>query len=88
MDIHQLQSGDTVYVIQRNPHTQSAAHIQEAAIIQNPDNPRQLSLFFRDEHYPLTDAFAMYSSYEEASQAYDSSFSTHSDQNPIQEVYD
>jgi transcriptional regulator of the spore photoproduct lyase operon len=90
MTIEKLHAGDKVYIIQRNPHTQSVAHIQEAYIIDNPYHPGELSLFFRDEYYPLTDDFAMFSSYEEAEEVYRDTFNPNDEEldfNPIHEVY-
>ncbi|MCR6110184.1 transcriptional regulator [Bacillus sp. A301a_S52] len=91
MNLSELHSGDNVFVIQRNPHTQSVAHIQEAHIVENPYSPGQLALFFREEYYPLSDEFAMYESYEEAEQAYDAFFNSnysHTSEDPIQEAYE
>jgi transcriptional regulator of the spore photoproduct lyase operon len=89
----ELHAGDQVYIIQRNPHTQSVAHIQEASIVENPYHPGELSLFFMEEYYPLTDDFALYTSYQEAEDEYTSSFSADSSDdtvhhNPIQEAYE
>ncbi|SDZ19975.1 transcriptional regulator of the spore photoproduct lyase operon [Evansella caseinilytica] len=74
MDNNLFQSGDQVYVIQRNPHTQSVAQIQTAHIVENPEQPGDLALFFRDEYYPLSDDLAIYDSYEEAEETYNQSF--------------
>lgn len=38
--------GDIVYVLYRNPHTQNVAMIQEAAIVNDPDRPGKLAVFF------------------------------------------
>ncbi|UCZ54249.1 transcriptional regulator [Bacillus shivajii] len=70
MNLNDLQKGDTVYVISRNPHTQTVAQIQEAEIVDNPDHPEKLSLFLFEEHFPLTEEYAIYSSFEEAEQMY------------------
>lgn len=38
MEMNQLYSkGDIVYIIIRNPHAQSVANIQHAAVVENPD---------------------------------------------------
>ncbi|WP_209122203.1 transcriptional regulator SplA domain-containing protein [Alkalihalobacillus sp. BA299] len=71
MDIHELQAGDSVYVIYRNPHTQNVATIQEATITANPENPQELSLFMYDTYYPLSDEYAMYKTAQEAKQMYE-----------------
>ncbi|KSU62073.1 hypothetical protein AS034_08035 [[Bacillus] enclensis] len=67
-------AGDVVYVIYRNPHTQSVANVQEAAVVKNPENPEELALFLYETYYPLTDDLAVYSSEAEAEQVYNQSF--------------
>ncbi|MFT4414175.1 transcriptional regulator SplA domain-containing protein [Fredinandcohnia humi] len=62
--------GDIVYVFYRNPHTQDVANIQEAEVVSNPNNPIELSLFLYNTYYPLTNEIAVYSSKEEANEAY------------------
>ncbi|WP_078427059.1 transcriptional regulator SplA domain-containing protein [Alkalihalobacterium alkalinitrilicum] len=71
MNIRDLQEGDSVYVIYRNPHTQNVATIQEATITSNPENPNELSLFMYDTYYPLSDEYAMYQTPDEAEQMYE-----------------
>ncbi|WML27106.1 transcriptional regulator SplA domain-containing protein [Neobacillus sp. OS1-33] len=68
------QPGQIVYIIIRNPHTQDVANVQQAAVVQNPDNPEQLSLFIYETYYPLTEEVAVYSSAEEAEFAYQDAF--------------
>lgn len=72
MELHNSSylAGDTVYVFYRNPHTQDVANIQEAAVVNNPDNPNELALFLYETYYPLTSEVAVYSSEDEAEQAY------------------
>ncbi|ADU29680.1 transcriptional regulator SplA domain-containing protein [Evansella cellulosilytica] len=70
MDITQLHPGDSVFVICRNPHTQSVAQIQEAAIVDHPDYPGRTVLFLFDDYMPLTDDYAMFNNYEEAEEMY------------------
>lgn len=67
--------GDIVYVFYRNPHTQDVANIQEAAVVNNPENPNELAIFLYETYYPLTNELAVYSSEEEAKAAYDYYFS-------------
>ena len=55
------QLGQIVYIIIRNPHAQDVANVQQAAVVQNPDNPEQLSLFIYETYYPLTEEVAVYS---------------------------
>ena len=68
------QPGQIVYIIIRNPHAQDVANVQQAAVVQNPDNPEQLSLFVYETYYPLTEEIAVYSSMEEAEVAYQDAF--------------
>ncbi|SDG92311.1 transcriptional regulator [Alteribacillus persepolensis] len=65
------QPGDVVYVMYRNPHTQDVLHVQEAAVVNNPDHPKELALFLYETYYPLTDDIAIYRTEEEAEQAYE-----------------
>ena len=71
---HRYYPGDIVYVFYRNPHTQDVANIQEAAVVNNPENPNELPLFLYETYYPLTNEMAVYASEEEAEQAYQSVF--------------
>jgi transcriptional regulator of the spore photoproduct lyase operon len=68
------QPGQIVHIIIRNPHAQDVANIQEAAVVQNPENPDQLALFVYETYYPLTDEIAVYSSANEAESAYQEAF--------------
>lgn len=65
-----FQAGDIVYVFYRNPHTQNVTNIQEAAVVKNPENSNELALFLYETYYPLSNEMAVYSSEEEAKQAY------------------
>jgi transcriptional regulator of the spore photoproduct lyase operon len=69
-----FQPGQIVHVIIRNPHAQDVANVQEAAVVQNPENPDQLSLFVYETYYPLTDEIAVFSSANEAESAYQEAF--------------
>ncbi|MGE7925781.1 transcriptional regulator SplA domain-containing protein [Viridibacillus arvi] len=64
------QAGDIVYVFYRNPHTQDVANIQAAAVVNNPEITGGLALFLYETYYPLSNELALYSSQEEANQAY------------------
>lgn len=68
------QAGDIVYVFYRNPHTQDVANIQAAAVVNNPDNPNELAVFLYETYYPLTADMAVYSTEDEANQAYEQYF--------------
>ncbi|MCX2829713.1 transcriptional regulator SplA domain-containing protein [Bacillus pseudomycoides] len=63
-------AGDIVYVFYRNPHTQDVANIQAASVVNNPENPNELALFLYETYYPLSNEMAVYSTEEEANQAY------------------
>ncbi|MGG2014637.1 transcriptional regulator SplA domain-containing protein [Bacillus sp. S10(2024)] len=63
-------TGDIVYVFYRNPHTQDVANIQAAAVVNSPNTPNELALFLYENYYPLSHEMAVYSSEEEANQAY------------------
>jgi transcriptional regulator of the spore photoproduct lyase operon len=69
-EVSPFNEGDTVFVFYRNPHTQDVANIQEAAVVNNPENPNELALFLYETYYPLTKEVAVYSSQDEAEQAY------------------
>ncbi|GAA0135387.1 splAB operon transcriptional regulator SplA [Paenibacillus sp. YSY-4.3] len=83
MEINQqseaYKPGDIVYVFYRNPHTQDVAHIQQAAVVNNPDNPQELAMFLYETYYPLTQEMAVYATEEEAEQAYQYYFGTASE---------
>ena len=68
------QAGDVAYVIYRNPHTQSVANVQEAAVVHDPENPDGLALFLYETYYPLTHEVAVYGTEAEAEEAYTQSF--------------
>ncbi|UTR09178.1 transcriptional regulator [Evansella sp. LMS18] len=70
MDISHLREGDSVYVITRNPHTQSVAEIQEASVTEHPDHPGRLVMFLFEEYFPLTDDSAIFTTEEEAQKMY------------------
>ncbi|MBU8878990.1 transcriptional regulator SplA [Bacillus sp. FJAT-29790] len=63
-------AGDIVYVFYRNPHTQDVANIQAAAVVNNPENTNELALFLYENYYPLSSEMAIYTTAEEANQAY------------------
>ncbi|MED1471029.1 transcriptional regulator SplA domain-containing protein [Bacillus salipaludis] len=69
-----FQPGQIVYVIIRNPHAQDVANVQEAAVVQNPESPEELSLFLYETYYPLTDEVAAYQTAGEAETAYREAF--------------
>ncbi|MDW0115327.1 transcriptional regulator SplA domain-containing protein [Sporosarcina thermotolerans] len=64
------KAGDIVYVFYRNPHTQDVANVQSAAVVNHPEEPDKLALFLYEDYYPLSNEMAVYSSEEDANQAY------------------
>lgn len=68
--------GEVVYMIIRNPHAQDVAQVQQAAIVNHPEDPDQLALFAHETYYPLSEDFAIYKSEHEAEQAYQEVFGT------------
>lgn len=70
MENKNYRAGDVVYVFYRNPHTQDVANIQAAAVVNNPEIADELALFLYETYYPLSNEIAVYSTEEEANQAY------------------
>lgn len=73
------KAGDIVYVFYRNPHTQDVANIQEAAVVNHPENPGELAVFLYETYYPLSHDMAVYATAGEAEQAYDYYFGSGSE---------
>lgn len=67
---YDYNAGDIVYIFYRNPHIQDVANIQEAAVVNNPENPEELALFLYETYYPLTNEMAIYANETDAEQAY------------------
>lgn len=63
-------AGDIVYVFYRNPHTQDVANIQAAAVVNNPESPKELAIFLYETYYPLSSEMAIYSTEKAANQAF------------------
>lgn len=70
----QYRAGDVVYVIYRNPHTYDVANVQEAAVVNNPEEPGELALFLYETYFPLDSDIAVYASQGEAERAYYDTF--------------
>ncbi len=66
--------GEIVHVIIRNPHAQDVAAVQQAAVVQDPNSPSQLALFYHETYYPLSDELAVFKTKAEAEQAYEEAF--------------
>lgn len=69
-----LNPGEVVYIIIRNPHAQDVANVQQAAVVENPDKPSELALFIHETYYPLTDEVAIYKTENEAEQVFYDTF--------------
>lgn len=78
MDLNQnYQPGEIVYIIIRNPHAQDVANVQQAAVVQDPENPSELALFAHENYFPFSEEFAVFKSEDEAEHAYQEAFGTH-----------
>lgn len=66
--------GDTVYILIRNPHVQNVASIEQATIVEHPEEPKKLALFAHHHYYPLRDDFAIFSTEMAAEIAYQEAF--------------
>ncbi|GGE48474.1 transcriptional regulator SplA [Pullulanibacillus camelliae] len=74
MSNQSYRAGEVVYVMYRNPHAQSVANVQEAAVVEDPDHPGELCLFIYDTYYPLSEEIAIYQTKEEAEAVYQEYF--------------
>lgn len=72
--VEHFKLGEIVYIIIRNPHAQNVAQVQQAAIVEHPENPSQRAIFLHDNYYPLLEDFAIFSTEEEAESAYEEAF--------------
>ncbi|MDY0410225.1 transcriptional regulator SplA domain-containing protein [Paracerasibacillus soli] len=72
----EIRPGEVVYLIIRNPHAQDVAHVQQAAVVEDPERPNQLALFVHETYYPMSDEFAIFKTEEEAEEAYTDAFGT------------
>lgn len=70
MKQQQYSAGDIVYIFYRHPHILDVANIQEAVVMNNPDNPNELVLFLFGSYYPLTNDMLIFKSEMAAVQAY------------------
>ncbi|MDX5476750.1 MAG: transcriptional regulator [Bacillaceae bacterium] len=67
-------AGDVVYLFYRNPHTQNVASIQQAQVVDDPQNEGELALFLYDTFYPLSNEFVLFKTEEEAESLYNEYF--------------
>ncbi|MFB7156932.1 transcriptional regulator SplA domain-containing protein [Lysinibacillus sp. NPDC056232] len=70
MKQQQYSAGDIVYIFYRHPYVQEVVNIQEAAVVNNPDYPKELALFLFETYYPLTNDMLIFTSEMDAEQAY------------------
>jgi transcriptional regulator of the spore photoproduct lyase operon len=68
---NQLQAGEDVYVIYRNPHIPSVANVAQAEIVEHPKDPNQVALFLHETFHTIEDDDAIYTSEAEAHSAYE-----------------
>ncbi|MFJ8086771.1 transcriptional regulator SplA domain-containing protein [Lysinibacillus sp. NPDC095746] len=66
----QYSAGDIVFIFYQYSSIQQVVNIQEAAVVNNPDNPKELALFLFETYYPLTDDMLIFTSEMDAEQAY------------------
>ncbi|GAB0166663.1 transcriptional regulator SplA domain-containing protein [Lysinibacillus sp. CTST325] len=70
MKQQQYSAGDIVFIFYQHPSIQEVVNIQEAAVVNNPDNPNELALLLLDSYYPLTNDMLIFTSEMDAEQAY------------------
>ncbi|KOP80579.1 transcriptional regulator [Lysinibacillus sp. FJAT-14745] len=70
MKQQQYSAGDIVYIFYQHPSIEDVVNIQEAAVVNNPDNPQELALFLFETYYPLTNDMLIFTSEMDAEQAY------------------
>lgn len=70
MKQQQYSAGDIVFIFYQYPSIQQVVNIQEAAVVNNPDNPKELALLLLDSYYPLTNDLLIFTSVMDAEQAY------------------
>jgi transcriptional regulator of the spore photoproduct lyase operon len=71
LDPTQIQSGDEVYVIYRNPHVPSVANIKAAEIVPHPKDANALALFINETFHTIEDDDALFANEEAAKLAYE-----------------
>jgi transcriptional regulator of the spore photoproduct lyase operon len=71
IEVNNLNPGDEVFVIYRNPHVPSVSNIKAAEIVQHPKDPNQLALFINDTFHVIEDDDAFFHSAEDAEKAYE-----------------
>ncbi|KGX87889.1 transcriptional regulator [Pontibacillus litoralis JSM 072002] len=74
MDPKEVQQGDDVYIIYRNPHTPTVANIKQAEIVQHPHQPNDVALFLHETFHVIEENDALFTSQEAAERAYQQLF--------------
>lgn len=69
MKQQQYSAGDIVFIFYQYPSIQ-VVNIQEATVVNDPDNPKELALFLFETYYPLTNDMVIFTSEMDAEQAY------------------
>lgn len=65
-----IQAGDEVFVLYRNPHVPSVTNIKAAEIVQHPKNPDDVALFLHETFHVIEDDDALFSTEAAARDAY------------------
>ncbi|MCM3760460.1 transcriptional regulator [Alkalihalobacillus oceani] len=71
LDLYELEEGQSVYIIYRDPQTPAVSSIQQATVTRDPGGTEQLALFLFDDYHLLEEDHAIFTSYEEAETIYD-----------------
>ncbi|MET3506262.1 transcriptional regulator SplA domain-containing protein [Halalkalibacter oceani] len=71
IDLYELEEGQSVYIIYRDPQTPTASTIQQATVARDPDGTGRLALFLFDDYHIMEEDDALFTSYEEAETIYD-----------------
>ncbi|MBM7552553.1 transcriptional regulator SplA domain-containing protein [Thalassobacillus pellis] len=66
VDPTEVNIGDEVYVIYRNPHTPTVANIKQAEVVPHPHQPDNKALFLHDSFHLIEENDALFSNQQEA----------------------
>ncbi|KOS61823.1 transcriptional regulator [Lysinibacillus agricola] len=70
MQQQQYSAGDIVFIFYQHPFIDDVVNIQEAAVVNIPDNSTEMALFLFEKYYPLTNDMLIFTSEVDAEQAY------------------
>ncbi|MYL32846.1 transcriptional regulator [Pontibacillus yanchengensis] len=70
VDPREVNEGDEVYVIYRNPHTPTVANIKQAEIVKHPHNPEDVALFLHEAYHLIEENDALFTSEAAAEDAF------------------